>query len=53
MNKTIITPCGSIKGIDSSIKDVLAFKGIRYATAKRFEKPIEVTSWEGTYFLIA
>ena len=49
MNKTITTPCGSIKGIDSSIKDVLAFKGIRYATAKRFEKPIEVTSWEGTY----
>lgn len=28
---------------------IIAYKGIRYATAGRFEYPKEVTSWEGVY----
>lgn len=41
------TPCGEIKGLES--ESCLEFRGIRYATAKRFEYPVRVTSWEGTY----
>lgn len=40
-------PCGKIKGIGT--KGYHYFKGIRYATAKRWEAPEEVTSWPGTY----
>lgn len=42
------TKCGEIKGIDLG-DGVVAYKGIRYATAKRFEYPVEVTSWDGVY----
>ena len=41
------SPCGEIKGIGA--KDYHLFKGVRYATAKRWEAPEEVTSWEGVY----
>lgn len=49
MNYIIDTPCGKIKGVKSNIKGIIAFKGIRYATAERFQLPKEVTSWEGVY----
>ena len=41
------TPCGEIKGIDG--ERCLEFRGIRYARAMRYEKPVEVTHWEGEY----
>ena len=49
MNYIIDTPCGKIKGIQSKHKGVIAFKGIRYATAGRWEYPMLVTNWEGVY----
>lgn len=50
MNKYIVnTPCGVIKGADCRLENVVAFKGIRYATARRWEYPKQVTSWEGIY----
>ena len=42
MNHIIDTPCGKIKGVKSNIKGIIAFKGIRYATAERFQLPKEV-----------
>ena len=39
--------CGNIRGIGKKEYDL--FKGIFYATAERFEPPVPVTSWEGTY----
>lgn len=41
------TPCGQIKGLSS--ENCYEFRGIRYATAERFEYPQEVTSWDGVY----
>lgn len=41
------TPCGEIKGIDG--EKCYEFKGIRYANARRYEYPVEVTKWDGTY----
>ena len=49
MEKVINTPCGQIKGTDCRIPGVIAYKGIRYATAKRWEYPSLVESWEGIY----
>ena len=49
MKYIVDTPCGKIKGIKSNVEGIIAFKGIRYATANRFEYPKEVTSWEGVY----
>ena len=49
MTRIINTPCGQIKGAKTSIDGVYVFKGIKYATAKRFEYPKEITSWEGVY----
>lgn len=43
------TPCGTIAGTTCQWPGVTAYKGIRYATAKRWEYPQQVTSWEGTY----
>ena len=48
--KTLIeTPCGKIQGVPGKAEGVIAFKGIRYATAGRWEYPKLVTSWEGIY----
>lgn len=47
--KIIETPCGKIEGTTCKHDGVIAYKGIRYATAKRFEQPIEVTHWDGVY----
>ena len=49
MDHIINTPCGSLRGTATRIDGVVAYKGIRYATAGRFEYPREVTSWEGVY----
>jgi para-nitrobenzyl esterase len=42
------TPCGEIRGTNSSA-GVRVFKGIRFASAKRFKPPTVVTSWTGIY----
>lgn len=49
MNKQISTPCGEIRGTSCRLDGVIAFKGIRYATAGRWEYPKLVTGWEGVY----
>lgn len=49
MDYIINTPCGQIKGVKSKREGIIAYKGIRYATANRFELPKQVTSWEGIY----
>ena len=49
MEYIINTPCGKVRGIKSKNECVIAYKGIRYATAGRFEYPKEVTAWEGVY----
>ena len=49
MEKIISTPCGEIKGYDCNLENVIAFKGIRYATAERWAYPKEVTRWDGIY----
>ena len=47
--KTVLKsiPCGQIQGIEQ--ENCLEFRGVRYATAARYEMPKETTSWEGTY----
>ena len=42
------TPCGEIRGTNSSA-GVRVFKGIRFASAKRFKPPTVVTSWSEIY----
>ena len=50
MNSYIVkTPCGEIRGTACRLEKVVAFKGIRYATAGRWEYPKQVTHWEGVY----
>ena len=50
MEKYVInTPCGKIRGTDCRLDGVVAFKGIRYATAGRWEYPKQVTEWDGIY----
>ena len=49
MDYIINTPCGQVKGVKSKREGIIAYKGIRYATANRFEMPKQVTSWEGIY----
>lgn len=44
-----ITPCGPIEGCSCQWPGVAAYKGIRYATARRWQYPVPVTRWEGTY----
>ncbi len=43
------TPCGEICGTDCQWPGVAAYKGIRYATAKRWTYPEQITHWEGIY----
>ena len=49
MEYIINTPCGTLRGVKTEVEGVVAYKGIRYATAGRFEYPKEVTHWDGTY----
>ena len=48
MKYTVNTPCGAVRGCAGK-KGAKVFKGIRYATAGRWEYPRQVTSWEGVY----
>ena len=48
MEYIVKTPCGEVLGALAT-EGIVAYKGIRYATAGRFEYPVEVTSWEGVY----
>ena len=49
MDYIVKTPCGDVRGTKTKYEGVVAYKGIRYATAGRFEYPTEITSWEGVY----
>ena len=49
MEKKLSTPCGEILGTECQWPGVIAFKGIRYATAGRWEYPQIVESWDGVY----
>lgn len=44
---TISTACGDITGIQKD--GYTEWRGVRYATAERFEQPVQVTGWEGVY----
>ena len=48
MDYIVNTKCGAVRGALAK-NGTVAYKGIRYATAGRFEYPTEVTSWEGVY----
>ena len=43
------TPCGPIRGGPGRVPGTVAYKGIRYATAGRWELPREVTHWDGVF----
>ena len=45
----IKTPCGEIMGAPGRVPGTVAYKGIRYASAGRWEYPRQVTAWEGIY----
>lgn len=49
MEYIVNTPCGAVRGVPTRTEGIVAYKGIRYATAGRFEYPTEVTSWDGVY----
>jgi len=49
MEYIVNTPCGPVRGTAGRLEGTAAYKGIRYATAGRWEYPVQVTSWEGTY----
>ena len=49
MDYIVNTPCGQLQGCAGRIPGTAAYKGIRYATAGRWEYPKQVTSWEGVY----
>ena len=49
MNYTVNTPCGIVQGTAGRVPGVTAYKGIRYATAGRWEYPVQVMGWEGIY----
>ena len=45
----IQTPCGALRGTPGRVPGTVAYKGIRYATAGRWEYPRQVKAWEGIY----
>lgn len=49
MDYIVNTPCGTLRGTSGRIDGTAAYKGIRYATAGRWEYPTQVTHWEGVY----
>ena len=49
MNYIVNTPCGAVQGCQGRVPGTVAYKGIRYATAGRWEYPQLVTAWEGVY----
>ena len=49
MDYIISTPCGDMRGTKGRVEGTVAYKGIRYATAGRWEYPVQVTHWDGVY----
>ena len=49
MDYIVSTPCGEVRGCPGRVEGTVAYKGIRYATAGRWEYPTQVTAWEGIY----
>ena len=49
MEYIVSTPCGVLQGTAGRVAGTAAYKGIRYATAGRWEYPTQVTGWEGVY----
>ena len=49
MDYIVKTPCGEVQGTAGRVPGTVAYKGIRYATAGRWEYPKQVTAWEGIY----
>lgn len=49
MDYTVNTSCGPVKGCPGRVPGTAAYKGIRYATAGRWEYPKQVTAWDGIY----
>jgi len=49
MDHIVNTSCGAVRGTAGRVPGTVAYKGIRYATAGRWEYPKLVTSWEGVY----
>ena len=44
---TLTTPCGEIKGVQ--YEGYSLYRGVRYATAGRWEQAQQVTQWDGVY----
>ncbi|MBO5915274.1 MAG: carboxylesterase family protein [Clostridia bacterium] len=49
MDYIVSTPCGQLQGTAGRVPGSVAYKGIRYATAGRWEYPKQVTHWDGVY----
>ena len=49
MDYLVKTACGELQGGPGRVPGTAAYKGIRYATAGRWEYPRQVTQWEGVY----
>ena len=49
MDYIVNTPCGPLQGTAGRVNGTAAYKGIRYATAGRWEYPKQVTAWQGVY----
>ena len=49
MDYIVTTPCGTVQGCPGRVEGTVAYKGIRYATAGRWQYPVQVTKWEGIY----
>lgn len=49
MDYRIKTPCGEVQGCSGRVPGTAAYKGIRYASAGRWEYPKAVERWEGVY----
>ena len=49
MEYFVQTPCGTLQGTAGRVPGTAAYKGIRYATAGRWEYPKQVTHWDGVY----
>ncbi len=49
MDYLINTPCGALVGCAGRVDGVATYRGIRYATAGRWEYPQIVTHWDGLY----
>ena len=49
MEYIVNTPCGAVRGAAGRVEGTAAYKGIRYATAGRWEYPVPVTHWDGVY----